>query len=113
MGGGMARITQKDVEGLTANWSRCIHIDQAIDEELVKALTPQILLLRSESLSPITIAINSRGGSISAMETLVGLLTGPDQDGNIGKTVAVVTERAYSAAAALLASSSYAIAYPH
>ncbi|UGQ45438.1 ATP-dependent Clp protease proteolytic subunit [Massilia endophytica] len=109
----MVDVHQSDVEDRTANWNRCIYVDQTIDEELVRILTPQILRLRSESSQPITIAINSAGGSISAMETLVGLLTGPDQDGIEGKTVAVVTERAYSAAAVLLASSSYSVALPH
>jgi ATP-dependent protease ClpP protease subunit len=106
-------MDKESVECRTINWNRCIYIDQVIDDELVRKLTPQIMKFRGESSAPITVAINSVGGAISSMETLVGLLTGPNQDGEGGTTVAVVTEKAYSAAAALLASSTYAVALPH
>lgn len=109
----MATSKKDGILNRTINWDRCIYVDQIIDDELIRKLTPKIMQFRAQGNQPITVALNSAGGSISAMESLVGLLTGPDQDGIIGKTVAVVTERAYSAAAALLASSSYAVALPH
>ncbi len=88
-------------------------IDSTIDEQLVKSLTPKVLELRSASDDPITIGINSPGGSLASLDVLLGLLTGPNQDGAAGEIITVVTHRAYSAAANLLAFGSYSVALRH
>jgi len=102
-----------DVGELTIDWSRCVHIDEGIDQNLVRKITPAILTLRQQSKAHITVAINSGGGSLAVLDTIEGLLTGPDQDGSTVRMVTVVTNRAYSAAAVLLAMGSYAVALPH
>ncbi|HZF84689.1 MAG TPA: hypothetical protein VE084_14375, partial [Burkholderiaceae bacterium] len=68
---------------------------------------------RNESNEPITVAIDSPGGSLAVLETLIGLVTGPNQDGEECRMVAVVTREAYSAAAILLSKADYAVAMPH
>lgn len=97
----------------TINWSRSLIIDSAIDDQLVKTLTPKILELRSAGTDPITIGINSPGGSLASLDVLLGLLTGPNQDNKKGSIITVATHRAYSAAANLLAFGDYAIAQNH
>lgn len=99
--------------GLQLNWNRAIHIDTSIDDTLLKTLTPIILKLKQESTDPITIGIDSPGGSIPAMQALLGLLQAPDQDGNRTEIYTVSTNRAYSAAASLLAFGDYSVAFPH
>jgi ATP-dependent protease ClpP protease subunit len=64
------------------NWDRSIHINEKLDDALVKHLTPEILRLKQRSSAPITVAIDSFGGSIASLESLIGLLKAPDQDGN-------------------------------
>ena len=100
-------------QSLTINWDRCIHIDDVIDDRFIDSLIPKILELRHSSRDPITVAINSPGGSLAALDVLLGLLTGPDQDGQVGKIITVSVRNAYSAAANLLAFGSYAVALPH
>ena len=101
------------ISTLTINWNRSLIIDSNIDDQLVKALTPKILELRAQNSDPITIGINSPGGSLASLEVLIGLLTGPDQNGNRVSIITVATHRAYSAAANLLAFGDYAIAQRH
>lgn len=98
---------------LTANWARAIFIDDLIDDELVRKLSPTILALRQESNEPITVGINSPGGSLAALDVLLGLLTGPTQHYQGGLIVTVATNRAYSAAANFLAFGSYSVALKH
>lgn len=99
--------------GLQLNWNRAIHIDTTIDDTLIKTLTPIIMKLKQENTKPITIGIDSPGGSIAAMQSLLGLLQTPDQDGNRIAIYTVSTNRTYSAAASLLAFGDYAVAFPH
>jgi len=99
--------------GLQLNWNRAIHIDTTIDDTLLKKLTPMILKLKQEGNDPITIGIDSPGGSIQAMQSLLGLLEAPDQDGNRIEIYTIPTNRAYSAAASLLAFGDYSVAFPH
>lgn len=101
------------VERATINWGRCIHIDDVIDDQYVNSLIPKILDLRRESSAPITVAINSPGGSLAALDVLLGLLTGPDQDGQVCEIVTVSVRNAHSAAANFLAFGNYAVALPH
>jgi ATP-dependent protease ClpP protease subunit len=103
----------KEKVGFQLDWNRAIHIDTTIDDTLLRTLTPTILKLKQESTDPITIGIDSPGGSIPAMQSLLGLLRAPDQDGNRTKIYTVSTNRAYSAAASLLAFGDYSVAFPH
>ncbi|CAH2897961.1 MAG: hypothetical protein PCALPYG88_1901 [uncultured Paraburkholderia sp.] len=105
--------SENKVRDLTINWERAIFIDSPIDDDLVKRLTPTILQLRQESQEPITVGIDSPGGSLEALETLVGLLKGPNQDGSNGKIITVCTGKAYSAAANLMAFGDWSVALKH
>lgn len=102
-----------EVGELTINWDRCVQVDDVINDSLVRKLTPQILAFRQASNDPITVAINSPGGSLAAMDVLLGLLKGPNQDDIGCSVITVATHKAYSAAASLLAYGDYAIALPH
>jgi len=102
-----------DIKNVTINWKRSLLIDSTIDDELIRRITPQILALRQESNEQITIGIDSPGGSLASLDVLLGLLTGPDQDGNVGEIITVATHRAYSAAANFLAFGDYAVALRH
>ena len=92
---------------------RAIIVKGTIDEELVSELTLPILRLQAQPQSPITVIIDSRGGSVAAMEQLERLLRAKDIDGNGPcAIITVVTGRAMSAAADLLSAGDYAYAYP-
>lgn len=96
-----------------ADPTRAVYVHGLIDEELVHRLTPQILNLQHSSRSPITVYIDSRGGSVASYRSLWSILTASDQ--NLAEPchiLTVVTSRAASAAADLLVSGNYAIAYP-
>lgn len=103
----------EDIKSLTIDWRRSLLIDSVIDDELLRRVTPQILALRQESNDPITVGIDCPGGSLASLDVLLGLLTGPDQDGNFGQIITVATHRAYSAAANFLAFGNYAVALRH
>lgn len=98
--------------GLTLNWKRAVHINKSINDTLLKELTPVILQMKQESPDPITVGIDSPGGNISAMESLLSLLKCPDQDGKTVEIYTVATNRAYSAAASFLAFGDYSVAFP-
>jgi ATP-dependent protease ClpP protease subunit len=92
---------------------RAIYVTGIINDELVTELTPKILALQKESRDPISVYIDSRGGSPSSMETLLRLLDLTDQDqAGPCDIITAVTTRAASAAADLLSSGDYAIAFP-
>jgi ATP-dependent protease ClpP protease subunit len=80
---------------------------------MVNSLSPRIIALQNESREPISVYINSDGGSVPEMETLLRLLRASNQDFvkpcNI---ITIVTSRAASAAADLLSYGDYAIAFP-
>ncbi|MDX2178095.1 MAG: ATP-dependent Clp protease proteolytic subunit [Bryobacteraceae bacterium] len=95
------------------NPKRSVFVDGQIDEKLVRRLTPRILDLQAESREPITVYIDSDGGSVFYADRLVDLLRAPGQDGEAPcRLIAVSTTLAASAAADLLSSADYAIAYP-
>lgn len=98
------------ISELTIDWDRSILVNDSIDNELVKLLTPKILSLRKQSHNPITVGIDSPGGSLASLDTLLDLLTGPDQDGKKGKIITVAINKAYSAAAIFLAFGNYSTA---
>ena len=101
------------MQELTVNWSRSIQVNAPIDDNLVKRLTPEILELRQKSNEPITVGIDSPGGSLASLDVLLGLLAGPNQDNQKCRIITVATNRAYSAAANLLAFGDYSIALKH
>lgn len=93
--------------------SRAIFISGTIDQDLLSRVAPEILRLQSASRDPITLYIDSPGGSVSVMETLLRLLNLSDQDAaDPCHIITAVATRAASAAADLLSSGDYAVAYP-
>ena len=95
------------------NPQRAIYVTGVIDDALVSRLTPQILKLQSIDRSPISVYIDSPGGSVSSMETIFRLLNLTDQDSSGPcNIITAVTTRAASAAADLLSSGDYALAFP-
>lgn len=85
------------------NHRRAIYVCGEINEDLLHKLTPQINALRCESRDPITVYIDSVGGSVPVAERLRGLLVAPTPEGEACSLVTVVTGLAASAAADLLA----------
>lgn len=70
-------------------------------------------MLQSQSRAPISVYIDSPGGSPSSAEALLRLLRLPDQDQSAPcDIITAVTTRAASAAADLLSSGDYAAAFP-
>jgi len=100
-------------EKFRPNTARAIYVHGTIDQQLVYRLAPRILYLQNQSRSPITVYIDSPGGSIAHMESLWKLLTVSNQDSAPAcDIITVVTTRAASAAADLLSSGDYAISMP-
>ena len=95
------------------NPDRAVYVQGVIDQQLIDRLTPEIIKLKSKSFDPITVFIDSPGGSVTLMETLLRLLTASDQDlADPTRLITVVTSMAGSAAADLLSSGDFALAYP-
>ena len=92
--------------------ARAVHISGVIDDQLVGRLTPAITALRVDAPQPITVYIDSLGGSTYYADALVRLLRAPTQDGQPCPLTTVVTTVAASAGADLLAAGDYAIAFP-
>lgn len=95
------------------NPSHSVYLSGEITEDTVNHLTPLINTLRTNSPLPITLFIDSRGGSTFHSRMIYGVLKTPTQDGETRRLITVVTGTAASAAADLLAAGDYAIAYPH
>ncbi|HUY15718.1 MAG TPA: ATP-dependent Clp protease proteolytic subunit [Terriglobia bacterium] len=96
------------------NPARSIHLVGLIDQDLVSRVTPHILKLQAQSRDPITVYIDSNGGQPLAAETILNVLRMTDQDGaEPCHIITAVTTKALSAAADLLSSGDYAVAYPH
>jgi ATP-dependent protease ClpP protease subunit len=102
-----------ELKEFTVDWDRSVMIRGQINESLVETLSPTILKFRQESAEPITIGIDSYGGSLPAMEVLLSLLRGPHQSNKRATIIGVAINNAFSAAASLLALSDYAVAFPH
>lgn len=76
-------------------------------------LTPQIIRLQHSSRAPITVYIDSPGGITAHASVILNLLQSPDQDQSRRvHVITVATSLAASAAATVLCSGDYAIAYP-
>lgn len=95
-----------------ANPHRAVYVSGTIDHDLLSRVQPEILRMRYESNEPITVYINSEGGSVDVAQFIRGLLKAPNQEGESCQIITVATGYAASAAADLLASGDYAIAYP-
>ncbi|HEV2485554.1 MAG TPA: ATP-dependent Clp protease proteolytic subunit [Terracidiphilus sp.] len=95
------------------NPSRALYVTGELNDDIVARLTPKILALQSQNRDPICVYINSPGGSPASTEALLNLLRLSDQDSTEPcRIITAVTVQAASAAADLLASGDYAIAFP-
>lgn len=92
---------------------RCLYLNGEINQDKVDKLTPEIIRFSAASQSPITLYIDSAGGNTYAADVLYRLLKARNQDGKSSKLITVCTGVAASAAADLLSSGDYALAYPH
>ncbi|MGB2679147.1 MAG: ATP-dependent Clp protease proteolytic subunit [Candidatus Acidiferrum sp.] len=101
-----------DDADFTPNRDRSIRVDGAIDHRLEDRLRPQILELTAGSREPITVFIDSEGGSAAAGERILELLRSPHQDGASCRIITVARAKAWSAAADLLSAGDFAIAHP-
>lgn len=90
-----------------------MYVKGEIGQQLVDRLTPEIINLRFNDTAPITVYIDSPGGSPTHARLIMSLLRTPTQDGASCRIITVVTGVAASAAADLLAAGDYVIAYPH
>lgn len=95
------------------NPDRAIYVQGTIDQGTVDRLTPEIIKLTVGNRGPITVFIDSPGGNVASAEVILKLLQATNQDNDPACwLITVVTSRAASAAADLLSSGNYAIAYP-
>ncbi len=94
------------------NFARSIFLSGKITQETAYHLGPRIKELRAASGDPITLYIDSPGGSAAIAEGIRFLIKAPDQDGRRCRLITVVTGTAASAAADLLGLGDYAIAEP-
>jgi ATP-dependent protease ClpP protease subunit len=94
------------------NPQRSIFVSGKITTELVSSLTPEILKLRHASSDPITVYIDSFGGSVYDALKLIGLLNSPNQEGKICRLITVATGTVGSMASTILIFGDYVIAYP-
>ena len=93
--------------------TRAVYVHGPIDPQMVQRLTPRVILLQSQSRNPITVYVDSPGGRIDSMGEILKLLRSSNQDYEAPcRIITVVTSRAASAAADLLSSGDYVIAYP-
>jgi ATP-dependent protease ClpP protease subunit len=108
-----AEVLLKPDPNFRANPERAVYVQGAIDESMVARLTPSIIKLQNANRGPITVYIDSRGGSVFSAELILRLLSASNQNGDPPcRIITVVTNRAASAAADLLSSGDYAIALP-
>lgn len=95
------------------NPARAVFVHGPIEQSLVDRLIPGILKHQSQSRLPLSVYIDSTGGSVLQAEALLALLRASDQ-GFSGpcRIITAVTSFAASAAADLLSYGDYAIAFP-
>lgn len=94
------------------NFARSVFLQGKIVQQTVYDLAPRIKELRTAGSGPITVYIDSPGGSIPAAEALRSLVKAPNQDGERCRLITVAIGTAASAAADFLALGDYAIAEP-
>jgi ATP-dependent protease ClpP protease subunit len=96
------------------NSERSIHINGAIDRELLNELSPKIVAMTLQSREPITVFIDSPGGSVFYADQIFRLLTLPTQDfGAPCRLIVVGLSLVASAASDLLVAGDYALVYPY
>lgn len=94
------------------NPARSIWIRGELDEALEDRLRPQILELTSSSGEPITLYIDSDGGSAAVGQRILELLRAANQDGTSCRLITVAVGKARSIAADIFSSGDFAIARP-
>ena len=95
------------------NPGRSIRVFSELNDEIVSNVVTQIIELRKSASEPITIYINSPGGSVRGLEIIWGCLKAADADEKVARIITVAIGDAGSAAANLLGLGDYAIAYPY
>jgi ATP-dependent protease ClpP protease subunit len=94
-------VTSRDAD-FAPNPKRVIYVQGVIEQQLLYRLTPQIIELHDKGSDPITVYIDSPGGIVSHMESLLQLLR-VDQDADKPRRfITIVTSQAASAAAELI-----------
>lgn len=111
--GASARTSVFDDADFTPNPKRAIWVYGQFNEALLERLRPQILELTAQNREPITVFINSRGGSTKVGEGILSLLKRTTQDNaRASRIITVAAPKAQSAAADLLSAGDFAIASP-
>ncbi|MCX6902575.1 MAG: ATP-dependent Clp protease proteolytic subunit [Verrucomicrobia bacterium] len=95
------------------NHLRAIEVFGEFTDDLGSKVLSEINVFRSQSTEPITVFINSNGGSALVLKYINGFLDCQDLDGRFCRTVTVASGTAASAGAILLAFGDYAYAYEH
>lgn len=94
--------------------ARGVFLSETVNQSTLDRLTPILLRIQADGHGPISLFIDSPGGSVASARTLRRLLRASDQDGNEPcRLITVATGMAASAAADLLMAGDYALAYPH
>jgi ATP-dependent protease ClpP protease subunit len=97
----------------TPNPDRAIWIDGEINKALENRLRPKILELTSRSREPITVFIDSEGGSPAVGKRILDLLRSTNQGGvSPCRIITVAVSKAQSTAADILSAGDFAIADP-
>jgi ATP-dependent protease ClpP protease subunit len=103
-------LTAKSHRHLTADWSTSIFLHGLFDEQMYLSVSQQILRYRQAGVAAITVGIDSPGGNLSVMDSILSLFSSNVQKLNRVRCVSVVTREASSAAALFLSLSDYAVA---
>jgi ATP-dependent protease ClpP protease subunit len=94
--------------------ARCVWITGEINQSLEDRVRPRILGLISNSRAPITLCIDSHGGTPAVAHRILGLLRATAQgDAAPCRLIAIAGAKALSVAADLLCAADFAIAQPH
>ncbi len=102
-----------DDADFTPNPDRAIWVEGQLNEALLERLRPEILELTADNREPITVFVNSGGGSSEVSEAILRLLRRTTQDdARVSRILTVAAPKACSAAANLLSAGDFAIAYP-
>lgn len=99
---------------LRPNPDRALRVDDRLDEALLKRLMPQIVALVTRSREPVTLFLNSSGGSGEVAEALLTVLrwTTRGDERSPCRIITVAESKAESAAAELLSAGDFAMASP-
>lgn len=98
---------------LRPNHARSVEIFGDFTHDLACCLATKIAQFQAESDDPITVYINSDGGSVRVLDILHGLLAASGFERQRAQFITVAIGDAFSAAANMLAFGFYAYAYKH